>query len=282
MSNRRSARLSALFLVPVATLFAGTMSCTIRSARVRPVVAVPVHVPHRQVQPPPPAPGPARMDMGPIQAGCTFRGNQLRGELGAMFNVMCPAGCDQPSTRTHGYDTYSDVSPICKSAIHAGAIPPAGGPVVVRLDPGRLAYRGSVHYGIRSYDAGRARGSFTILFAEGQQRLPEAAPIQAPTVVEAGCTFTGNHLRGEPGTTATVSCPTGCATSRRRFWGTEVYTGNSPICAAAIHAGLIPAHGGTVIVTLDPGRPAYRGSARNGLTSYDHGSYRSSFRMRRP
>jgi hypothetical protein len=35
-------------------------------------------------------------------------------------------------------------------------------------------------------------------------------------------------------------------------------------------------------VVLEPGRPAYRGSVRNGIRSGDYATYRLSFRMKRP
>ena len=35
-------------------------------------------------------------------------------------------------------------------------------------------------------------------------------------------------------------------------------------------------------MTLDPGRPAYRGSIRNGVRSSDYGQYPKSFHLSRP
>jgi hypothetical protein len=51
-------------------------------------------------------------------------------------------------------------------------------------------------------------------------------------------------------------------------WGTDVYTDESSVCAAAVHAGLISLfNGGTVMIEVRPGAEAYQGSTRNGLTS---------------
>jgi len=78
-----------------------------------------------------------------------------------------------------------------------------------------------------------------------------------------------------------VSCPANCAAAGG-LWGTDVYTGDSGICRAAIHAGLLSNAGGFVVVGLEPGRPAYRGSVRNQITSSDYGNYGSSFHLQRP
>jgi len=61
-----------------------------------------------------------------------------------------------------------------------------------------------------------------------------------------------------------------------QFWGTDVYTDDSALCHAAVHAGAIPASGGVIHVRRAPGRTSYRGSTRNGFTSSDYGSWDSS------
>ncbi|WP_426955222.1 LCCL domain-containing protein [Muricoccus radiodurans] len=63
--------------------------------------------------------------------------------------------------------------------------------------------------------------------------------------------------------------------------GTDVYTPNSAICAAAVHAGVITMAGGTVSVVPAPGQSRYPGSTRNGITSNDAGPADRSFRVER-
>ena len=56
-------------------------------------------------------------------------------------------------------------------------------------------------------------------------------------------------------------------------YGTDIYTDDSSICTAAVHAGKFSlAAGGTVIVEIRAGQSSYTGSMRNGLTSNDYGS----------
>nr|WP_233582862.1 LCCL domain-containing protein [Corallococcus sp. CA053C] len=61
------------------------------------------------------------------------------------------------------------------------------------------------------------------------------------------------------------------------MWGTDLYTDDSNVCSAALHAGVIPATGGTVVVTLQPGLSSYRGTTRNGVSTLPYGSWAGSF-----
>jgi hypothetical protein len=57
-----------------------------------------------------------------------------------------------------------------------------------------------------------------------------------------------------------------------RVYGTDKYSDDSPICVAAIHAGLITLQsGGTVSIQVQrPGEAYYRGSTQNGIASRDY------------
>ena len=110
---------------------------------------------------------------------------------------------------------------------------------------------------------------------------PPAEEADASGVIEAGCSFTGNDMKGEPGTPHPLTCPAGCPRDVS-VYGTDVYSSATPVCAAAMHAGMISPRGGSVTVVVESGRPAYRGSKRNGITSQDWGAYRGSFRFEGP
>jgi hypothetical protein len=103
-------------------------------------------------------------------------------------------------------------------------------------------------------------------------------PVGDSHFLEAGCTFTGNDLKGDPGTVYTLSCPPGCD-KKANVVGTDVYGHYSPVCVAAIHAGAISERGGEAILVVGPARPAFRGSKRNGVESQDDGEWRNSFRF---
>lgn len=66
----------------------------------------------------------------------------------------------------------------------------------------------------------------------------------------------------------TVSLPTGG--SQKDVWGSDPYTGDTPIGSAAVHKGLITfAAGGKVTVERLPRRAFFAGSENNGISSYE-------------
>lgn len=69
-----------------------------------------------------------------------------------------------------------------------------------------------------------------------------------------------------------------------RVWGGQdgVYSHDSSVCMAAVHAGLITFEGGgTIEVTRQPGLDEYVGSTRNGVTTLDWGSWHASYTLAR-
>ncbi|XP_005917437.1 macrophage mannose receptor 1 [Haplochromis burtoni] len=77
----------------------------------------------------------------------------------------------------------------------------------------------------------------------------------------------------------TVHCPADCAKAGYTVYGTTLYRGDSNICAAAIHAGVVLNEiGGDCTLLKADGQNFYPGSTRNGITSrqYD-GNYAVSY-----
>ena len=63
-------------------------------------------------------------------------------------------------------------------------------------------------------------------------------------------------------------------------WGTDIYTDNSDIGTAAVHAGMITFEdGGKVIIEIMGGQDSFQGSTRHGVTSEDYGYWPGSFRF---
>lgn len=59
-----------------------------------------------------------------------------------------------------------------------------------------------------------------------------------------------------------------------QVWGTDTYTRDSNMGAAAVHAGLIkPGETKVLRVTVVPALPSYTGSTRNGVTTSDYGDF---------
>jgi len=63
-------------------------------------------------------------------------------------------------------------------------------------------------------------------------------------------------------------------------WGTDVYTGDSSLAAAAVHAGLVrPGKTRIVKVTAVAPLTQYQGSSRNGVVSHNFGRFGSAYRL---
>lgn len=67
------------------------------------------------------------------------------------------------------------------------------------------------------------------------------------------------------------------ATATGTVWGSNVYTDDSKVCRAALHAGVIGTDGGVVNVRSAAGRPAYSGTVRNSVASSNWGRWGRSF-----
>jgi hypothetical protein len=71
-------------------------------------------------------------------------------------------------------------------------------------------------------------------------------------------------------------CPLGVGTGS--VWGTDIYTEDSALCRAAVHAGAIdPAKGGIVKFKGAPGCTKYKGTERNGVATGSWRSFGASF-----
>lgn len=59
-----------------------------------------------------------------------------------------------------------------------------------------------------------------------------------------------------------------------QIWGTDTYTRDSTLGAAAVHAGLLkPGESGVLRLTVVPPLGSYKGSSRNGVTTADYGPF---------
>ncbi len=201
----------------------------------------------------------------------------FRAQSHAVIAVRCPPG-GRPSAVV-GTDVYTDDSSICTAALHAGRVSLAmGGVVTIELRPPADGYVATLRNGIASSTRARAAGSFS--FAEGPAPGLYAAPlgVMAPNPTPPPAdpwTVTATAFRGSIGIAHSMDCPPG---TPRTVWGTDVYTDDSSICSAALHAGRITAaDGGPVTFFALPGRDMYFASERHGVTSTDYGTYPGSF-----
>jgi hypothetical protein len=115
----------------------------------------------------------------------------------------------------------------------------------------------------------------------GPGRAPAAEPPAAPPSVLAGPDIATSGISPtDPcprslGINRELPTPFACtcsaeATTESSVWGTDVYTDDSGLCRAALHAGVISPGGGPITVLRTTGRPLYVGSTRNGVSSNDY------------
>jgi hypothetical protein len=103
-------------------------------------------------QVPPPSDGPL------VVSGCgpqlgqipSLAHGRISVNVGSVFQVACPAGCQQHPSPIWGTDAYTGDSGVCSAAVHAGAVSPDGGVVTVRVEPPLAAYEGSKRNGVGS------------------------------------------------------------------------------------------------------------------------------------
>ncbi len=97
-------------------------------------------------------------------------------------------------------------------------------------------------------------------------------------ILPCGSDWSANAVgfRGQNGTQHVYVCPGDGSIGS--IWGTDVYTDDSSVCTAAVHAGLITlSGGGTVTIEIRPGQDSYQGSTRYGITSSSYGSWGGSY-----
>lgn len=220
----------------------------------------------------------APADTVALESTTTLDGIRTGRELpiGARIAVTCPAGARQATI--WGTGTYTSDSAICAAATHAGALPGTDvGTVVVEVAPGLPAYEGTIRHGIAStaYPA----WSLSYRFPEAPA-APEPAPGETVFFDHTGDWMTPpNRIPATPGVVYRFTCLPAEGRSGN-VWGTDIYTDDSSICEAAVHAGLIQREEGGVLHYERLGaQSSFRGSVRNGVSSSSYPAWPGSFRF---
>lgn len=194
----------------------------------------------------------------------------LSGKDGQMFMLKCSPGGVAHSV--WGSDIYTADSSICTAAVHSGLITSQqGGTVTIILRQGRDIYGCSDRNGVVTSPYGPYQHSF-VFKTPNTDAVVRDAEEQTPVLWNTSA----GMVRFETGKTYKFKCPAGGKESS--VWGTDIYTLDSSICTAAVHAGKLAIDsGGSVTIELRPGESTYKGSTRNGIKTNDYGQYGSSF-----
>ena len=216
----------------------------------------------------PPAPPSAAGEGKPT----TWEANatSLNGKDGETLTLACAPGGTAHSV--WGSDIYTSDSSICTAAVHSGLITfQQGGTVTVELRPGRTIYGCSERNGVTTSSYGPYQHSFVFKTPDTEALVREAGD-QTPVMWNTSASM----VTFEAGKTYKFKCPAGRQESS--VWGTDIYTLDSSICNAAVHAGKLTAEsGGPVTIELRPGEDSYKGTTRNGITTNNYGKYGQSF-----
>jgi beta-lactamase regulating signal transducer with metallopeptidase domain len=218
--------------------------------------------------PPPAAPGDAP---AVLPADGTLLSFQDR--VGQSFVFRVTGTTDR--TIWGGPDAYTTDSPLTTAAVHAGVLP-AGEEGVVRVTilPGRPSYPAEARNGLASQAWGAFPGSYRVEAVRPRSALGTPTIVPPPAAPPAAAPDLSAH-RGQAGVVLTVEV---VGATAGPIWGTDVYTDDTSIATAAVHSGLLRAgERGVVRVTVLPGRAAYTGSERNGVSSSAFGTWPGSF-----
>jgi hypothetical protein len=212
--------------------------------------------PMAPVEPPPPPPP----EIQTIDWGATAVDQP--GEPGTVIRLRCEGG---GTARTiWGTIVYTDDSSICTAAVHSGRIDLSGGDVEITIQPRQGNYPATTRRGVTSRDYGPWNRGFSF------------APVSATKVA---WTENLSNRRGQNDEVFALDCPAGGP--HGSAWGTDVYTDDSSVCTAAVHAGAITVEqGGRVFAVVRPGRSSYAASTRNGVKAGSWGSWAGSISFR--
>jgi hypothetical protein len=186
-----------------------------------------------------------------------------RGRTSETFALVCPPG--GRAATVWGSGTYTDDSSVCTAAVHAGIIAlESGGTILLTPRGGRESYSGSSRNGVTSEDYGEWEGSFVVEAAPAPPP-PPPPPTAAPSIPIISWDRDATNLAPN-GRRFVFVCPArGVAAVVK---GVDLYSWDSSICTAAVHAGAITlARGGQVTIEMRPGLWEYEGSVQSGITS---------------
>ncbi|ANV86973.1 LCCL domain-containing protein [Picosynechococcus sp. PCC 7117] len=193
---------------------------------------------------------------------------EIQDQVGQIFEFSCPPG--DPNQRIWGTGVYTSDSSICAAAVHAGLFAAeTGGNLALEILAGQDLYTGSQQNAVTSRDYGAWDGSF---------RFPEASGNAATTPnIQWDSTPGSFGIAENVGDRYSFNCPPNGELGAS-VWGTDIYTNDSAICVAAVHAGEIDlATGGPITIEIAPGQDSYTGGDRNGVVTADYGSWGGSF-----
>jgi LCCL domain len=199
-------------------------------------------------------------------------GNLIRGEaeIGKVFYYNVTGATTGGSV--YGTDIFVAGSFLAMAAVHSGVLKEGQrGVVKVTVLPGQQAYTATTRNGITSNAYGGNTVSFKVERAYGFLLSSSTKVLADPGTLTS--------YRGQVGKTFLFEIT---GTTDRSIAGSDIYTDDSALSTAAVHAGALRA-GQTAIVrvTILAGQETYTASTRRGVTSGQSTAFPGSFRVER-
>ncbi len=165
-----------------------------------------------------------------------------------------------------------------------GVLSAQGGTITGRVDAsGNVTFDASGSNLAFGYTTGRIEGNRLVATGQISQsgRLLVTYRIDAPRTTGAtviGAPTAPANLTGYRNRVGQTFEFTVTGATSGTVWGSEVYTDDSPVALAAVHAGLVVAGQTKVVaVTILPSQTAFAVSTRNGVTSASRGNWSGSY-----
>ncbi len=170
--------------------------------------------------------------------------------------------------RVWGTQVYTNDSDLATAAVHAGVLSvDQSGIVAVRILPGQSEYEASIRNGITSNSYGGYDCSYEFVAYNESSLL-----IQNP-----------GHLGDFGGFVGQTLALQVTGSTDGTVWGTGIYTIDSDLATAAVHAGLVrPGETAIVLAEILPGQESYAGSENFGVSSRDFWQYWASYHLKNP
>ena len=173
-----------------------------------------------------------------------------------------------------GTDIYTADSTVAAAAVHAGIVNPGEKKeVTILVMNGQSSYRGSTRNGVTANSYTDYRCSYRFL-RPGEAEPGAASSQQAPPLEVSGNLATFRPRMGETLPFKVTGSENGL------IYGTGIYTADSTLAMAAVHAGMVKTGETTILrVTILPGQPSYKGSEAHGVASRDWQEFSLSYRF---
>ena len=184
------------------------------------------------------------------------------GEVGDILQITLTG---DSSGSIWGDRIYTSDSALAAAAVHAGVLA-IGETAVVRVEilDGLPSYSGATRNDVTSSSYGSWNQSYRFEGTEvGNGDLPDPGNLV--------------DWRGQNGAILRFAIE---GRADGSVWGDGIYTDDSNLASAAVHAGVLAVgEQGVVRVEILPGQSSYGGSASNGVTSGTYGNWDGSYRI---